>query len=410
MINIGNVVKVDFKIFKSNSVIGSYKTVVYLVPDTLTINDEEKKAVLCTSQDEVLSIEGLSDEIKYNTQQFFNNGGVQLILVKASAYTLQGFKSDIESARALSNDFIYVTINNTICDVVSEESGYTSAVVLEIAKWIETLKSPETIRLLLTKNIKSSEDTPTYNYEYIDAFKNLSVGIKFCSKQLNGKVIDAALLIGTYFTQINLDTSNAIKDYCYTSEEILSEKVVSDEETGLSYIETTNIASEDVAQSVYSKLVARNYNFIDTIGNNIINFGGNLSNGVSLSTDFATVCSENDICNAALSNMLNKQYLSEAGLTNLISAITKQLLRYKNNGYIRINSTYSGEDLYINYNNKNYNVIKNGNNLSQGFLVFAVPVSDISVKDRNEKRFPPIYVVIESLAGARTIEISGEVR
>ena len=411
MIDISNIVNVDLKIVKEQSIIGAYRTVVYFISKTMQINDEPAKAVLCSNQDDVDAITFIDDsinEIKYNTKQFFINGGSQLLLITASGYTIEDFKSDIEYVRTITNDFIYVTINNSICDVSEAINGYTSSVILDIAKWFEHLKSPQTLRLLLTKNIKTLESE--YNYDYINNFSNYSVGIKFCTKSYNGKIIDAALLIGAYFSKINLNNSESIKDYCYTPEEILKEEVIRDDDTDVSYTETTNIASEDTTQSVFTNLNVRNYNFIDTIGTKIINFGGNLSNGVSISTDFATICAENDICTATLNTILGKQYLNEGGLTNLVSAIHKQLQRYIDNGYLRNNTYYSGEDLNINYNNKSYLVLKKGAVLINGYYVFAIPVSDISLVDKEEKRFPPIYVVIESLSGARTVVIQGEVR
>lgn len=422
MINISNIVDVDFRIVKSSSVIGSYKTVLYFIPKTMTIEENvdgaieqvTKRAILCSTQEDVEKITFADDsanEIKYNAKQFFINGGVQLIIITASGYTLQDFKNDVEYARTIENDFIYIALNNSICEVASAEAGYTDTTLLDIARWIETLKAPQTLRLLLTKNIKSSSGgIDSYDYTYINKFKEYSVGVKFTTKQYNGKLVDAALLIGAYFTKVNLNNVETIKDYCYTAEEIIKEETILNVDTGISYTKATNIASEDVTQSVYSKLIANNYNFIDTIGNKIINFGGNLANGVSVSTDFATICAENDICTATLNNMMQKQYLNEAGLTNLVSTISRQLQRYKDNGYIKTNSYYSGEDLYITYNGKSYKVIKKGDVLVNGYLVFAIPVSDISLVDKEEKRFPPVYVVIESLAGARTVAIQGEVR
>lgn len=415
MISINNVVDVDFKIIQTSPIIGSYKTVAYVIPDKITIeeNSQEKdvRKLLCKSYADIEAVKTpLSDEIKYNAKQYFENGGVNLLLLNPEDYTVAKLLSLIEEARNITNDFIYVVLNNSICNKVAASDGYTAVALLDIAKSFEALTPPSTLRLLLTMNIKSDS---TYDYTKIDAYKDYNVGVKFCSKEVpnvSGKIIDAALLIGAYFTQVNLNTAESIKDYCYTPEKLLQESKITDDVTGLETIVVKNIASEDVTQSVYSKLVANNFNFIDTIGGKVINFGGNLANGISINIDFATICVENDICSANLNNMLNKQYLSAAGLNNLVSAINEQLQRYKTNGYIKVNSEYSGNDLSIEYNGKSYEVVKKGAVLPQGFKIFAVPISDISVIDKNEKRFTPIYVVIESLAGARTVTIRGEVR
>lgn len=409
MIDIKNIVDVDFKIIKSETSLGSYNTVVYFVKDDLYkanggVAEKTADAIICTNLKEVNT--ALNSDAKTLTsvsaENFFENGGVKLVLVKPSGYTLETFTADIDKVRTTirknnkannsEDNFIYVAISNVICGYTSEEETledkYTKKVLLQIAKYFEELATPNTLRLLLTYD---NNDTFSNN------FSGYSVAIKYCTKKINATTIDAALLIGAYFTKINLNESEAIKDYCYTAETLVDLAVGED-------------ASENVTQAEYELLIKRNYNFIDTIGNNVINFGGNLTNGTAITTDFATICVENDVCGATLSAMIGKQYLSQSGLTNLVSCIESQLQRYKSNGFIKIDSTYSGENLYINYNNRSYAVISKGEALPQGFKVFAVPVANISLVDKETKKFTPIYVVIESLSGARIVEIRGEVR
>lgn len=405
MIAINNIVDVDFKVLASKSTIGTYKTAVYIIPYNIVLTENNKivDTLLCTNTATTSTYNfknstgsDFTEIVNTNITQFFLNGGSQLLLVSATTdYTLDGFKKLIDKARDVESDFIYVILSNELWG----DTKYSTDTLVEISAWIESLTAPDTIRLLLTKNLKDSDafDFTEINKNVTSKFANYSVGIKHCSKENNGVLVDAALLIGAYFTQVNLNGSETIKDYCYTAET-------------LSLLDTTVTASEEVTQQDYSKLMAGNYNFIDSIGTNIINFGGNLMNGVSLSIDFATICVENDICSATLSEMVGKLYLNQAGLVSLVAKINSQLTRYQGNGYIKTNSSYSGESLYIRYNGKDYTVVETNEWLINGYKIFAVPVSDISVEDRTNKQFPPIYVIIESLAGARTVKISGIVR
>lgn len=405
MISVNNIVDVDFKVLTSKSSIGTYKTVVYIIPQTITSKDtsDEVGYLLCSSVKDLdnynfINSLSVSEEtiVKSNVSQFFLNGGVQLLLMTCpTEYTLSSFQELIEKAKGISEDFIYVVLSNTLWG----DSRYSTDKLIEICSWIENLPAPETIRLLLTKNLKTDNtfDFTKINDEITSKFSNYSVAIKHCSKTNNGVLVDAALLIGAYFSQINLNGSDTILDYCYTKET-------------LSLVNTGDSASEEVTQSDYSKLMSQNYNFIDSVGTNIINFGGNLMNGVPISTDFATICVENDVCATTLNEMMGKQYLNQIGLTRIISSINTQMSRYIDNGYINKGSNYSGDGLYIRYNGKDYTVVEQGELLVNGYKVFAVPVSAISVEDKANKQFPPIYVIIESLAGARTIKINGTVR
>lgn len=408
-IPINKIINVDFKIVQQTQIIGSYKTVVYIIPDKFKVNSVEQKAVICNRYEvvnntlkfytvESKEITDLSIEIQHNIKQYFKNGGVRLLLLTPSAYTENAFVSDLEEARKLSNDFIYIVINNSICDVSDASKGYTSSNLLSIVKYVEQLRAPYTARILLTKNIKEvSGGTTTFDYDYINTFKDYSVGVKFCSKTINSKVVDAALLIGAYFAKINLNNYQTIKDYCYTEEIIVDNN-------------NKDITEEGVTSEQYDNLIENNYNFIDKTANYVVNFGGNLANGVSLHTDFGTICVENDICFATLDTLLGKQYLNESGLTNIVATINSQLQRYKSNGYLYTNTLYSGENLSIEYNGSSYNVINKGTSLPQGFYIFTIPISQISAEDKLSRKFTPIYVVMETLYGARTVTIQGEVR
>ena len=63
--------------------------------------------------------------------------------------------------------------------------------------------------------------------------------------------------------------------------------------------------------------------------------------------------------------------------------------------------------MFIKYTEKTYSIIHKGTTLLNGYYVFTVPVSAISVEDKQNKKFTPIIVVIMTSAGARTISVTG---
>lgn len=383
MIDINKIVNVDFEIKSESATIGNYDTTVYIVNSNVAFLDsyQSTNTFLASAYSDVVKLTN-DVALLYNARMYFNNGGAKLLICKAAG---NGFEEDIKACRQLSDSFIYVCVANDVLGTGDYEN------ITEIAQYIEELKAPYTLRLLIT-----THSTTTY-----DALKDFSVGIKYSTAQLSTGVattayVDAALLIGAYFSKVELDGSNTIEDYCYTKEYITDN--------------SGNVLFEDVDNDLYDTLIEKNYNFIGQIGTEIINFGGNLANGISLHVDFGTICVENDVTYSALRTITGKIYLTNAGMSALIGAINDKIQRYKRNGFLNLGATYSGNTLTTVYNDRTFTVIKGGTLLPQGYYVFYVPVTYISAGDKALKKFPPIYIVMETQGGARVVEINGEVR
>lgn len=420
MVNINNIIKVDFNVSSQTGQVGAYSTVVYVVSplsgggsklkDTSTVSIDTNVAFnykLCSSIDSIEDcfISSGADIEICSAYNFFLNGGCRLLLVEVASTTeAESFDMLFRKLRELpsdkGSDFMYVCLSSST--VLALGKTKLNAVVMAA----EASKSPYTYRILLT----SYKDGSTYK-EYpvdTDTYKNsYSVGVKYCTKTIASdatqRVVDAALLIGAYYSQVDLNGSETIKDYCYTSETLdnyFQESTDRDFDSG----------KEDVTDAQYNTLIDNNCNFIDEIGKRIVNFGGNLKNGVSIHTDFGVTAAENDVTNAVLSCMLNKQYLTVAGLNTVIASIDAALVRYMSNGLLESGSLYDGEDITRLYNGVQYTIIKKGTSLSKGYLVTAIPMANISEQDKADKRFTPIYVIMQTQSGARVIEITGEVR
>lgn len=395
MISVRNIVSVDLDIVNSSKTLGGFNTVVYITNASLNKDgDDTIKQLLINSVEDLENyVSGATSEaVIASARNYFENGGNKLLIVVPSGGTLTSFKEDIANARKITNDFAYVCISNSLVD---NDSYYFSDEFISIAKYCSTSKAPEKLRLLVTTNRKDF----IQNYGLEDTY----TVVKYCTKTVNNTVIDAALLVGAYFSKIDLNGSNTIKDYSYTAERLIG---IAEKD----YAE--NISQEDFEEMINNANNNGYYNVIDAIGSKIVNFGGDLASNerISIHTDFGAMAVERDITYSVLETMIGKQYLTEQGMSNIKAAINSQLQRYKTNGYLNTGARYSGEDLVIKYNGRTYDVIKNGTTLTQGYYLYSVPVSDISTTDKVARKFTPLYVILETQSGARVIEITGEVR
>lgn len=430
MVSINKVINVDFNISTKSSPIGSYRTVVYIIGNSFTgkslqvnqLNDNKKTYTykLCKSYADVESASISNETSSYSANtvlcsaaNFFNNGGAQLLLVKseevANVGTTADFKAEFDNImKALhelkvndadftnEDDFLFVCVSRAV------EAAYGATKMTAVLDAAEESKSPYTYRILLT-----TEKKPVSWPTYIKG-KSYSAGVKYCTKSITSgateySLVDAALLIGAYYSQVNLNGSETIKDYCYTPEKLV-------DNTDVLAINNFNNGIENVSDDDYDALVNANANFIDMIGSSVVNFGGNLLNGVSIHTDFGACAAENDVTYAVLNTMLKKQYLTAAGLNKIISVISASLTRYKSNGYLELGALYTGETITRNYNGIQFTIIKNNSSISQGYYVTAIPMASISDDDKEKRKFTPVYVILQTAYGARVIEIAGEVR
>lgn len=392
MVSVNNIVSVNLQILGQERSIEGYDTVVYVTRAELSKEGKSEKCVLVNNLNELEEyVDNSAKAVIASAKSYFANGGKKLLFINPSEYTSAAFIEDIKLAKKIRSNFLFVCIQNNL---ISGDLSYGDEFE-DIVYYCDNSKAPDKLRLLLTTN----------NKDFIEQnnLTNSLVAVKYCTKTVTSDLVDAALLIGAYFSKIDLDSEKSIKDYSYTREVLVG----IDEK----------FSEEDISQDDFDKLVKNEgntgfYNIIDKVGSHVVNFGGDYASnsGISIHTDFGAVAVERDVIYSVLELMIGKQYLTEQGMSNVKAAIDSKLQRYKTNGYLNMGARYSGEELNINYNGRNYTVVKNGEVLNQGFVVFTVPVANISADDRAKRRFTPIYIVLETQSGARVIEIGGEVR
>lgn len=388
MVDINKLIDVNFNIVRETTPIGSYKKAVYFMnktantafngyctyllnSDGLTRQKTEGKdnAPLTVDTFNKINSElvGVLQETKViaNLSRFFNYDGQELIVVLCDNKIPTA--DDVQAIKRTFQDFIYYTVSQDI---------FNSLTATNIDDLNKDVSAPYTVRLCLT--VKNT----TENETKLAAVKNNNIFVKLVDTTVE---TDDALSFLAFTTQIRLDGFNTIEDYCYT------------DENGLTVLDS---------KGHYDTWVTK-YNFVDKVGNKVLNFGGNLYDGTSIDSDFGVTCIENDIAYALLDIVTSKIRITPTAQTRVVTAINTVLNRYINNGLILSNSVYSGEDMFIKYNEKTYSIIHKGTTLLNGYYVFTVPVSAISVEDKQNKKFTPIIVVIMTSAGARTISVSG---
>lgn len=389
MVDINKLIDVNFNIVRETTPIGSYKKAVYFMNKTantafnkyctyllnsengLTRQKTDSKDNAPLTVDTFNKINATLDEalketkVIENLSRFFNYDGQELIVVLCDNKIPTA--DDVQSIKRTFQDFIYYTVSQDI---------FNSLTATNIDDLNEDVSAPYTVRLCLT--VKNT----TENETKLTAVKNNNIFVKLVDTTVE---TDDALAFLAFTTQIRLDGFNTIEDYCYT------------DENGLTVLD-----SKDHYDTWITK-----YNFVEKVGNKVLNFGGNLYNGTSIDSDFGVTCIENDIAYALLDIVTSKIRITPTAQTRVVTAINTVLNRYINNGLILSNSVYSGEDMFIKYNEKTYSIIHKGTTLLNGYYVFTVPVSAISVEDKQSKKFTPIIVVIMTSAGARTISVSG---
>lgn len=393
MVDINKLIDVNFNIVRETTPIGSYKKAVYFMNKTantafngyctyllnsengLTRQKTEGKdnAPLTVDtfnkilSDNLTAAESnpLDTNVINNLHRFFDYDGQELIVVLCDNKIPTA--DNVQTIKRTFQDFIYYTVSQDI---------FNSLTATNIDELNNTVSAPYTVRLCLT--VKNT----TENETKLATVKNNNIFVKLVDTAVG---TDDALSFLAFTTQIRLDGFNTIEDYCYTDEK------------GLEIIDS---------KGHYDTWITK-YNFVDKVGNKVLNFGGNLYNGTSIDSDFGVTCIENDIAYALLDIVTSKIRITPTAQTRVVTAINTVLNRYINNGLILSNSVYSGEDMFIKYNEKTYSIIHKGTTLLNGYYVFTVPVSAISVEDKQNKKFTPIIVVIMTSAGARTISVSG---
>ena len=395
-IDISKVVSVDFNVVRTESSLASYENTVDIIVSDEIEEIDAPQAPYTTLED---AIAGVYAERQYDAFVYFQLGGKKLypLIVSSSAgATAQGiydallaYKKQVSNT---ANDFICVCIGN--CTTLSSNASNLQSFMTLVNNAV----APNKMLILNSTNDASTVTEATKEirnliYKFYSAVT--VVGVK---EEDTPSTCGAELTIAAYLSQINITQANSMRDYCFTDEASVLNCLTYDRTLVPTNVSATNYDN-------YKEYL----NFIDTIGNQNVNFGGNTVYGTTITSEWGAIASENGVVYGVLRVMLQKQYLTDGGLTNVLSEVNNVLSDYVTNGFLETNTTYTGLTRYKNYGDRSYVLVENGQELPNGYCVVAIPMSRLTIQDRQARKFTPIFIYMQTMGGAREVEITGDI-
>lgn len=372
MISTSKVVNVNFEVEQNNVGPGSYR-ITLLLSENATTRVKEYDSL------EKVLVDFADTTIEYKEAKvYFDNGG-QILLI-GQIDTGETLLQALQAVELLRNDFIFVAIAPDF-----DNSDAKEPQLIALVQNLDARVAPNKKIALIHVIDGEAETTATTDI----ASQLKAAGAKSCVCVYNNNV---HMVVAGYFSSIDLNDSETVIDFTFTQE-------ISGEFTPASLTDTT-----------YENLVGKDYVVYTTIGNYKAFYNGNTVGGNGIETVWGTIALENDVQAAAFEAVTDKQYLTDAGQNNVVRAVKDAMQRYVANGLISPDTTYLGDTQQITYNSKTYTTIRKGQTLSLGYLVFSIPLANISAADRTARKMPPLTIYVNARGSIREVTINGEVR
>lgn len=189
-----------------------------------------------------------------------------------------------------------------------------------------------------------------------------------------------------YFTKLKLDEANSLKDYMFTTEVVADNACIDDD-------------------NVVKQVIQYNYNADIKLGGVATNIGGNDTAGNDLSNQFALLVLHQTLSEKLLQVLQSKIRYDQVGVSKVLNAITGELNRFRNCGYLTTDQVWKEDALYY----KNYKIIDTNTPLINGYHVVILPFESLSDTQRKAHQFPDIYILAADSYSIRLISIDGQV-
>lgn len=304
----------------------------------------------------------LDANLKNYAKCYFDNGGNKLKIISGIQ------PADLLSTvKSLSNEEIVIAYDGTF-----EELN---------ENLLKTLKN-EDYYGINKKIILGRVDKNTYS----DDIKGLTyndLALKYSNK------IGAEMSIGAYLSNIDINVTNSIQDYAFTAE-------------------NNELEEKDIDDDKLKEFIDNNINVDIFLSGKVRNIGGNLKDGTDLINQYALILLQ-QTCTDKVLEVLTAKISGQEGISKIYNALTNELSKYVNNGYLITDKVWSSEDNYVEYNGKNYLVIKKGTPLISGYNITILPFSSLTEEEVKQHKCPLIYLVLASRYGIRAVTIEGEV-
>lgn len=359
-VNLKHFVDISIKQHVASAVIGTRKTVALFTA-------EEKQSatypLIVNASNYEVECEGMSTTIAY-LKVFFAHGGQEAAVYGDTSTST--FTADV--IMSLPQEYICVAYASSSSN---HDDMHTLAMSLENQAEFYGINR----KVLLSRVDLSAVTSGTFS---------LNAG---CLAVKVSSEVGAEMTIAAYLSKINVYDMDSVYDYMYTTEQI---------------------TPQELSDSEYETVIAKNCNVDIELAGATRNCGGNMSDGSDIVNSYVLILLH-QTTTARLVQLLSQKIKSEDGISKIYAVISQELGNYLTCGYLTTDKVWTDPDLIISYNNEQYTVVETGTALTDGYIVKVLPFSSLTTNDKALHKTPPIYVVLASQYGIRAITINGEV-
>lgn len=299
---------------------------------------------------------------------YFNNGGNKLRIIEGVASDKIGdYLSGSNTIKKLDDDYIVIAYCGGTAAIADT---YTALKTIAKTRMNDSKIYGINQKIILARTRVTTDTDSITNF-----------GVKY------SKIPGAEMTMAAYLSNINVYDLDSIKDYMFTSETITEE------------------SSDD---DILNNVLTNNENVDMYLANAVRNLGGNLKDGNDLVNQYCLIILHQTLT-ARLLNLLTTKISGTSGINQIYTTMCNELNRYVNSGYLSLDKVWTKGNKSITYNGASYTIINNNTPLVSGYWVKILPLYSLSQEDQSLKKCPPIYVILATQYGIRSITIDGEV-
>lgn len=200
------------------------------------------------------------------------------------------------------------------------------------------------------------------------------------------------MLAAAYFSKIRSDVPSSLGAYEFTIEDV-------------SEFPQSVITNNDVGVT----LINSHFNFDTNLVNNIRNYPGDSISGVSAVNYYVKILLTQDVTEEIMGLLASKIKFNQSGINRLNNAISQVMNIYIDNGYLNTEYIWTGDDVYITFNNKEYLVCSKNTPFVKGYKCCILPISSLTETQKESHVLPPVYILLADKTDIRTIVINGDI-
>ena len=324
--------------------------------------------------------------LKRYEELYFNNNGLKLHLVP------------VDDASSVGNALANLPTNEIIVMEMPIINGpNVESFIPNSDAWTTAIGNSFTginEKIFVTSIASSPESGRNGLSDYVEKFSGETVSFIYGNAESNasasfvGNGIEAT--IGAYYSNLNLNLADSVKDYSFTEEKV-SEGDIQDDMVKDAIADHFNVDAK-VAVNVADESAARN-------------IGGDDSAGNDLTNEFMRIVLTQNLTNDLVELLATKIKYSQTGLAKVLACVNRCLDGFVQNGYIQPNAIYDQQDLWID----DELILASGTVMSSGYVVYIKPFASLTTEEKNMHQLPEIILIYKDQYSIRKIKVTGTV-